>query len=111
MASSYRCLLASLALQFVYLLLLTAPLLPHVHGAAAGAAKSKISAVFVFGDSTVDPGNNNNRVTVAKADFPPYGQDFPGGNATGRFSNGKVPGDIIGTDRPAATDFLFFCLH
>ncbi|KAM0883774.1 hypothetical protein ACQ4PT_031403 [Festuca glaucescens] len=95
MASSYRGLLTSLALLFVNLLLLRAPLLPHAHGAAAGAAKSKISAVFVFGDSIVDPGNNNDRITAAKANFPPYGQDFPGGNATGRFSNGKVPGDII----------------
>uniref|UniRef100_A0A453S9I3 Uncharacterized protein n=1 Tax=Aegilops tauschii subsp. strangulata TaxID=200361 RepID=A0A453S9I3_AEGTS len=25
------------------------------------------------------------------------GQDFPGGVATGRFSNGKVPGDMLGT--------------
>ncbi|KAM0930380.1 hypothetical protein ACQ4PT_001088 [Festuca glaucescens] len=91
MASSYRGLLTSLALLFVNLLLLP----PYAHGAAAGAAKSKVSAVFVFGDSIVDPGNNNDRITAAKADFPPYGQDFPGGNATGRFSNGKVPGDII----------------
>ncbi|KAK1610048.1 hypothetical protein QYE76_033721 [Lolium multiflorum] len=86
MTTSYRGLHISLALLFVNLLLL----LRHAHGAAAGAAKSKVSAVFVFGDSIVDPGNNNDRITAAKADFPPYGQDFPGGNATGRFSNGKT---------------------
>jgi hypothetical protein len=51
----------------------------------------------MFGDSIVDPGNNNNRLTEAKANFPPYGQDFPGGVATGRFSNGLVPGDLLGT--------------
>jgi hypothetical protein len=51
----------------------------------------------MFGDSIVDPGNNNNRITEAKANFPPYGQDFPGGVATGRFSNGLVPGDLLGT--------------
>lgn len=49
----------------------------------------------MFGDSIVDPGNNNNRLTEAKANFPPYGQDFPGGVATGRFSNGLVPGDLL----------------
>ena len=79
-----------LALLFLNLLLLMALLLPCAGG-------SKYSAVFMFGDSIVDPGNNNNRLTEARADFPPYGQDFPGGQATGRFSNGKVPGDMLGT--------------
>ncbi|KAM3295675.1 hypothetical protein ACQJBY_038147 [Aegilops geniculata] len=76
------------------LLLLLMALLPSAHGAAA-MARSKISAAFMFGDSIVDPGNNNGRLTEAKANFPPYGQDFPGGVATGRFSNGKVPGDML----------------
>ncbi|KAE8693472.1 GDSL esterase/lipase EXL3 [Hibiscus syriacus] len=53
-----------------------------------------IPAVFVFGDSIVDPGNNNNLPTIAKGNFLPYGRDFKGG-PTGRFSNGKVPSDII----------------
>jgi hypothetical protein len=59
--------------------------------------RPKIPAIFVFGDSIVDPGNTNNRLTEARANFPPYGQDFPGGVATGRFSNGLVPGDLLGT--------------
>ncbi|KAL4368516.1 hypothetical protein GQ457_05G012200 [Hibiscus cannabinus] len=53
-----------------------------------------ISAIYVFGDSIVDPGNNNNLATIAKGNFLPYGRDFKGG-PTGRFSNGKVPSDII----------------
>ena len=53
-------------------------------------------AIFVFGDSTVDTGNNNNRVTPSKANYRPYGNDFKGKVATGRFSNGKVPSDMIG---------------
>ncbi|RCV21662.1 hypothetical protein SEVIR_4G122200v4 [Setaria viridis] len=65
-----------------------------VHGASS-AGDQKISSIFIFGDSIVDPGNNNNRFTEAKANFPPYGQDFPGGVATGRFSNGLVPGDLL----------------
>ncbi|XP_075675281.1 GDSL esterase/lipase EXL3-like [Castanea sativa] len=54
-----------------------------------------VPAIFVFGDSTVDTGNNNNRVTPSRANYPPYGNDFKGKVATGRFSNGKVPSDMI----------------
>lgn len=56
-----------------------------------------IPALIAFGDSIVDTGNNNDLRTISKCDFPPYGKDFQGGVATGRFSNGKVPADIIGT--------------
>ncbi|CAM8912515.1 unnamed protein product [Rhodiola kirilowii] len=55
----------------------------------------KFPALLVFGDSIVDPGNNNGMVTPSRADYPPYGQDFQGGKATGRFSNGKLPTDFI----------------
>lgn len=54
-----------------------------------------IPALFVFGDSIVDTGNNNCINTIAKVNYPPYGQDFMGGKPTGRFSNGKVPSDLI----------------
>ncbi|CAI8606616.1 unnamed protein product [Vicia faba] len=54
-----------------------------------------IPAVFVFGDSIVDTGNNNNMTTPSRCNYPPYGKDFQGGLPTGRFSNGKVPSDII----------------
>ncbi|CAA7026368.1 unnamed protein product [Microthlaspi erraticum] len=52
-------------------------------------------AILVFGDSTVDTGNNNYIKTYLRADFPPYGCNFPGRNATGRFSNGKLIPDFI----------------
>ncbi|CAM8912518.1 unnamed protein product [Rhodiola kirilowii] len=55
----------------------------------------KFSALLVFGDSIVDPGNNNDVSTPSRANYPPYGQDFVGGVPTGRFSNGKVPSDFI----------------
>lgn len=55
-----------------------------------------VPAVMVFGDSIVDSGNNNNLITMAKCNFPPYGRDFMGGKPTGRFSNGKIPSDLIG---------------
>ncbi|KAJ8540892.1 hypothetical protein K7X08_001708 [Anisodus acutangulus] len=54
-----------------------------------------LKAVFAFGDSIVDQGNNNDIATVAKCNFPPYGKDFNGGIPTGRFSNGKTPPDLI----------------
>lgn len=56
-----------------------------------------VPAIFAFGDSIMDTGNNNHLKTVVKCNFPPYGQDFEGGLPTGRFCNGKVPSDIIGT--------------
>ncbi|KAI5333844.1 hypothetical protein L3X38_023976 [Prunus dulcis] len=56
---------------------------------------AKVPAVIVFGDSTVDAGNNNQISTVLKSDFQPYGRDFFGGQPTGRFSNGRVPTDFI----------------
>ncbi|KAJ0974221.1 hypothetical protein J5N97_016186 [Dioscorea zingiberensis] len=55
----------------------------------------RVPAVIIFGDSIVDPGNNNVLKTIAKGNFPPYGQDFPGHLPTGRFSNGKIPGDFL----------------
>jgi hypothetical protein len=59
--------------------------------------QTRTPALFLFGDSIVDTGNNNGIITTIRCNFAPYGQDFPGHNATGRFSNGKVPGDIVGT--------------
>ncbi|CAH8386056.1 unnamed protein product [Eruca vesicaria subsp. sativa] len=43
----------------------------------------------------MDTGNNNRLPTLLKCNFPPYGKDFPGGVATGRFSDGRVPSDLI----------------
>ncbi|KAL7130908.1 hypothetical protein ABFS83_13G163500 [Erythranthe nasuta] len=56
---------------------------------------AKVSSIIVFGDSSVDSGNNNFIPTVAKSNFRPYDRDFDGGKATGRFSNGRVPTDFI----------------
>ncbi|KAF9609694.1 hypothetical protein IFM89_017893 [Coptis chinensis] len=57
--------------------------------------RAKVPAIIIFGDSSVDSGNNNELNTVLKSNFKPYGRDFIGGKPTGRFSNGKVPGDFI----------------
>ncbi|XP_043713075.1 GDSL esterase/lipase EXL1-like [Telopea speciosissima] len=66
-----------------------------IQKAIAAPANSTVPAVLVFGDSIVDTGNNNYLSTLAKCNFPPYGKDFMGGIPTGRFSNGKVPSDLI----------------
>ncbi|CAN0915204.1 GDSL esterase/lipase At5g37690 [Linum grandiflorum] len=51
---------------------------------------------FVFGDSLTEVGNNNHfQYSLARSDYPWYGVDFPGGQATGRFTNGRTIGDII----------------
>jgi len=55
----------------------------------------QVPCLFIFGDSLSDNGNNNNLVTRAKANYQPYGIDFPEG-PTGRFTNGRNIGDIIG---------------
>ncbi|CAL1355531.1 unnamed protein product [Linum trigynum] len=78
-------------------LFLTALLSVVAGGAASRArlpANVTVSAIFIFGDSIMDTGNNNNLATVVKANFQPYGVDFTGG-PTGRFCDGKVPSDII----------------
>ncbi|XP_038703637.1 GDSL esterase/lipase At2g42990-like [Tripterygium wilfordii] len=55
----------------------------------------KVPAIIVFGDSSVDAGNNNVISTLLKSNFRPYGRDFEGGRPTGRFSNGRIPPDFI----------------
>ncbi|MQM05385.1 hypothetical protein Taro_038197 [Colocasia esculenta] len=62
---------------------------------SANQTKPKVPALIVFGDSIVDPGNNNAILTTIRCNFPPYGKDFPGRVATGRFSNGKIPSDFL----------------
>lgn len=58
-------------------------------------AVAQVPAMFVFGDSLTDPGNNNNLVTLAKANYYPNGIDFPLG-ATGRYCNGGTMADHLG---------------
>ncbi|XP_061366869.1 GDSL esterase/lipase 7-like [Gastrolobium bilobum] len=51
-------------------------------------------ALYVFGDSLFDSGNNNLLPTFAKANYLPYGSDFAQGS-TGRFTNGRNVADFI----------------
>ncbi|GJM98170.1 hypothetical protein PR202_ga15155 [Eleusine coracana subsp. coracana] len=89
-------------------------LLPlHSHCKAAGAARGsrsccidkargkkqrqqQVEGVFVFGSSLVDSGNNNFlNGSVVRANYLPYGVDFPLG-PSGRFSNGRNVIDALG---------------
>ena len=84
-----RLLLLPAALLHLHLHLLLVPLPP--------AVQARVTALIVFGDSTVDAGNNNAIPTAVRSNFPPYGRDFPfppEGRATGRFSNGRVATDF-----------------
>ena len=56
---------------------------------------AKVPAIIVFGDSSVDAGNNNQIPTIARSNFGPYGRDFLGRKATGRFSNGRIATDFV----------------
>lgn len=76
--------------------------------ATAANATRNAPAILVFGDSIVDPGNNNAIFTPIKCNFPPYGQNFPQNLATGRFSNGRIPSDIIGKTVPLHINYLNF---
>ncbi|RVX23358.1 GDSL esterase/lipase [Vitis vinifera] len=63
-------------------------------------ADEGLGASFIFGDSLVDAGNNNYLSTLSKANIPPNGIDFAAnsGNPTGRYTNGRTIGDIVGEE-------------
>lgn len=69
-----------------------------------------IPAVIMFGDSIADTGNNNDLMSLTKCNFPPYGREFKGGIPTGRFSNGKVPSDFLGSTLSLSLSFAFLVL-
>ncbi|KAJ9128922.1 hypothetical protein P3X46_034329 [Hevea brasiliensis] len=82
----------------VALLLLLQPFLlwaVDIHQIRQVAAKHNVTCVLIFGDSSVDPGNNNRLSTSMKSNFLPYGRDFFNGRPTGRFSNGRLATDFI----------------
>ncbi|CAI5458482.1 unnamed protein product [Closterium sp. Yama58-4] len=62
--------------------------------AALNLTRSPISALFVFGDSLVDVGNNNHGThRFLRADLPPYGINYK--PASGRFSDGRLQIDFL----------------
>ncbi|XP_058079615.1 GDSL esterase/lipase At1g33811-like [Magnolia sinica] len=57
-------------------------------------SRPQVPCLFIFGDSLVDNGNNNGLLTLSRANYSPYGIDFPSG-ITGRFTNGLTTVDIL----------------
>ncbi|KAL3737038.1 hypothetical protein ACJRO7_025890 [Eucalyptus globulus] len=76
-----------------------------VQCANVALGSQQVPAMFVFGDSIVDVGNNNYLNSYAKCNYPPYGIDYPTGRS-GRFCNGKnivdMLGDLLGLPSPPA---------
>ncbi|CAI9772015.1 unnamed protein product [Fraxinus pennsylvanica] len=71
-----------------FVLVFLSVLLPFAIGAP------QVPCFFIFGDSLIDNGNNNDLVTQAKVNYLPYGIDFPLG-PTGRFTNGQNTADVL----------------
>lgn len=76
-------------------------------GGIVRGQREMVPAMFIFGDSLIDNGNNNNLPSFAKANYYPYGIDFNGG-PTGRFSNGYTMVDEIGTFLSLINSFSLF---
>ncbi|XP_062183534.1 GDSL esterase/lipase At1g33811-like [Phragmites australis] len=62
--------------------------------AAAAAPQPLAPCMYVFGDSLVDNGNNNGILSLARANYRPYGIDFHEG-PPGRFTNGRTMVDFL----------------
>nr|AAD23897.1 putative GDSL-motif lipase/hydrolase [Arabidopsis thaliana] len=78
--------------------LFIAALLSSCDAATNATSQPLFPAILIFGDSTVDTGNNNyHSQTIFKAKHLPYGIDLPNHKASGRFTNGKIFSDIIAT--------------
>ncbi|OIW13322.1 hypothetical protein TanjilG_02842 [Lupinus angustifolius] len=82
-----------MAKLFPLLMLFIVFLSAEINGQNGGRSEM-VPAMFIFGDSLIDNGNNNNLPSFAKANYYPYGIDFNGG-PTGRFSNGYTMVDEI----------------
>lgn len=82
-------------LSFVVALVLMMIVLQPSDAATEAVGSPLVPAMFVFGDSLVDVGNNNFLRSFAKSNYYPYGIDFSGG-PTGRFTNGRNMVDLLG---------------
>jgi len=65
-------------------------------------------ALFIFGDSLIDNGNNNYMIKAARANYFPYGIDL--GRPTGRFCNGLTVVDYGGNLRFTPSFISSFCV-
>ncbi|KAK7842620.1 gdsl esterase/lipase [Quercus suber] len=72
-----------------------------IFAATASMASAASPVTFIFGDSLTEVGNNNYlQYSLAKSNFPFYGIDYVGGQATGRFTNGRTIAKKLGISSP-----------
>ncbi|OMP03732.1 Lipase, GDSL [Corchorus olitorius] len=81
-----------LRFRFYFLLIFSATCLNLVHGRCL--PKNQHVALFIFGYSLFDPGNNNYFNTFVRANYWPYGEQFFK-YSTGRFTDGRIIPDFI----------------
>ncbi|KAL5207805.1 hypothetical protein ABZP36_032240 [Zizania latifolia] len=88
--------MTSLRVMILVAFLLSGGVLGSSAAATAGEREEVhlVPAVYVFGDSTVDVGNNQYLPGNSPLQLP-YGIDFPLSRPTGRFSNGYNVADFI----------------
>ena len=90
MAPSCKSATIAAACSLLLLLCVSSFMAELVHGELA-------PALYVLGDSQADAGNNNHLLlSPLRADIPRNGIDYPGQQATGRFSNGLNFVDFLG---------------
>ncbi|KAF8087702.1 hypothetical protein N665_0570s0016 [Sinapis alba] len=77
------------------LLLILFTLLLQLPNPINASPSPPITAIYAFGDSTLDSGNNNYIPTLFRSNHPPYGRSFPAKLSTGRFSDGKLATDFL----------------
>ncbi|KAL2496399.1 GDSL esterase/lipase [Forsythia ovata] len=71
---------------------------------ASYSKAQSVPAMYVFGDSLVDVGNNHYlALSRLRADIPHNGIDYPGRIPTGRFSNGNNSADFLAEKLGLAT--------
>ncbi|KZV58739.1 GDSL esterase/lipase-like [Dorcoceras hygrometricum] len=95
LSGSSHCVAARLVLHYLLLVSVYEAETRSLKEQISPLKNTSISAIFVFGDSTVDSGNNNFLKTSFKCNFPPYGRRFPNHVATGRFTNGLLATDFV----------------
>ncbi|KAK7407463.1 hypothetical protein VNO78_09413 [Psophocarpus tetragonolobus] len=81
--------------NYVTLCFVLTLLLPKSSSAIDSHHTKHIPALYVFGDSFIDCGNNNHLPGGGNVNFLPYGIDYMGGKPTGRFTNGKTVADFL----------------
>ncbi|XP_061999530.1 GDSL esterase/lipase At2g40250-like [Rosa rugosa] len=94
----WKCIQNPIAHTVMFTLLFSLATLIILPPSPISASSPSVSALFAFGDSTVDSGMNNDLLPFVRCDHPPYGRDLPDHVPTGRYSNGKIATDFMASN-------------